>query len=808
MATIRTAIQIYDGMTRPLQSMHRAMGILLNSFESMQSASSNAIDTAAIREAREELARAGSAFDEIERNIRETEQAQDRFNNRIRDGTSAADGLWSKLTGLAATVGLMAGTKKILDLSDTLSSTTARLNLLVNDGKLDETSEKVKSIEDQNTTIQVNGNNSVANLVDHLSSLEQDKTVSVQISDNGTIGAVEDRLHNIPDQVNTQVTVYDSGSIGSVQDKIQAVEQNRTVAVNASDNGSLEELERKIMASAQRSRTAYFDTASAVAKLGLNAGAAFGNDMDQVIAFMEQVNKQFVIGGATAQEQSNAMIQLTQAMAAGALRGEELNSILDAAPGIARAIESYMGVAEGSIKQYAEQGLVTAEVVKNALFSVADETNAKFESMPMTWAQIWTSMQNKSLSIFAPILRKINEIGNGHRFTKVTDGVIDSLAAIASVATVVFDLLVGGVSFVVDNWSWIAPIVSGVAVALFVLHGAMLAYNTVAGITNGIQAISAARSAIKAGATLAEAAATTTATGAQAGLNAALLACPVTLIILSIIALIAVLYAGVAAYNNFADDGVSATGILAGAFAVMGAQIINTSIIPLQNAFAMFANFIGNVFNDPVAALKVLFYDFCLTVFGYIKNLASGIEDLINKIPGVTVDITSGLDKFYAGLEQAQQKVKDESGWVEYVKKMDFIDYSDAFETGDHFGRSIEENITGLFDFSVADTMGAGDPLAAYDIGNTLDGIYNNTSEVAGNTASARDTLELAEENLEYMRDIAEREAINRYTTAQIKVEQHNENHISSDMDLDGIMNVWTNDFAEKLDISGEGVHE
>lgn len=372
MATIRTAIQIYDGMSRPLQSMHRAMGILLNSFESMQSASSNAIDTAAIREAREELARAGAAFDEIERNIRETEQAQDRFNNRIRDGTSAADSLLGRLQGVLTTVGLMAGAKMVLNLSDNLASTTARLNLLVDDG------------------------------------------------------------------------------------------------------GTLEELEQKVMASAQRSRAAYFDTASAVAKLGLNAGAAFGNDMDQVIAFMEQVNKQFVIGGATAQEQSNAMIQLTQAMAAGALRGEELNSILDAAPGIARAIESYMGVAEGSIKQYAEQGFVTAEVVKNALFETAGETNTAFDSMPMTWAQIWTSMQNKSLSIFAPILRKINDIGNGQSFTQVSDGIINSLAGIASIATVVFDLLVGGSAFVIDNWSWISPIIYGVVGALMAYYGAQM----------------------------------------------------------------------------------------------------------------------------------------------------------------------------------------------------------------------------------------------------------------------------------------------------------------------------------------------
>ena len=371
MATIRTAIALYDGVTAPLQAMHKAMNIVLNSFEAMQRASGNSVDVSSIQEAREELARAGAAFDSIEQNIRDAGNQQDRFNRRIRDGTTAADGLWGKLKGIAATVGGLAAAKKIIGISDDLASTRARLNLIVDDG------------------------------------------------------------------------------------------------------GSVSELEKKIMASAQRSRAAYFDTASAIASLGSNAGAAFANT-DEIIAFMEQINKQFVIGGASAQGQSAAMLQLTQAMAAGALRGEELNSILENAPGIARAIESYMGVAEGSIKQYAEQGLITADVVKNALFAAADETNAKFESMPKTWAQIWTSMQNKALSVFNPILTKINQIANSEQFTKVTDGIINGLAGIASVATVVLDLLINVASVVVDNWSWLSPIILGVAAALGVYYGRLL----------------------------------------------------------------------------------------------------------------------------------------------------------------------------------------------------------------------------------------------------------------------------------------------------------------------------------------------
>ena len=702
MATIKTAIALYDGVTNPLQRMHRALSIVLDSFEGMERASSRAVDTAALQEAREELARAGTAFDAIEESIRAADDRQNQFNRRIQTGTTAAESLWGKLRGIAATLGGLAAVKKTVGLSDSLTSTNARLSLIVDDG----------------------------------------------------------------------------GSVG--------------------------DLERKIMASAQRSRAAYFDTASAIASMGSNAKAAF-RGTDEIIAFMEQINKQFVIGGASPQGQSAALLQLTQAMAAGALRGEELNSILENAPGIARAIEQYMGAAEGSIKSYAEEGLVTAGVVKNSLFAAADETNAKFESMPKTWGQIWTSMENKALSIFSPILTRINEIGNSDRFTRASDGLINGLAAVGTMAAWAFDLLTAGAALAADNWSWLAPLILGVAGAYTVLHGAALAYNTVQAVGSGLSALAAAQAAIHAGATLGEAAAATTATGAQAGLNAALLACPITWVILAVVALIAIFYAAVAAVNHFAGTSYSATGIIAGLFAVLGAHILNTTVIPLHNNFAMFANFIGNVFNDPVAAVNVLFYDMCLAVFGYVRNLAQGIEDLLNKIPGVTIDITSGLDSFYSELEQAQQQVKDKSGWVEYVQKLDFINYSDAAAAGYQFGEGIEDKVKGLFDFPAVDFMGAGgDPFA---FGDTLEDIYGSAADTAANTAAAADALDFTQEDLTYLRDIAQREAINRFTTAQIKIEQHNENHISSDTDLDGIMDAWASDFAQRLDISTEGVH-
>lgn len=710
MGTIRTAIALYDGVTSPLQSMHKAMGVVLNTFESMQQASGRAVDTTAIREAREEWAKAGTAFDAIEENIRNANNEQQKFNNSIRGGNNSANGLLSTIKKIAVAAGGIAGINKVLNISDKLASTKARLNLLVDDG------------------------------------------------------------------------------------------------------GSVDVLEQKIMASAQRSRSAYFDTASAVAKLGLNAGNAFNGDMDQVIAFMEQVNKQFVIGGATAQEQSNAMIQLTQAMAAGALRGEELNSILDGAPGIARAIEKYMGIAEGSIKTVAQEGKVTAEVVKNAMFAMADETNAKFNSMPKTWAQIWAGMKNKALSMFAPILTKINQIANSTKFQQVTTALINGLAGVANVASSLLDILISVASVIVDNWSWIQPIIMGIVAAMLIYNGVMLVGNT-------IMAVQAAVKAIHTAMTTAWSVATFTATAAQQGLNAALLACPLTWIILLIIAVIAAIYAACAAVAKFTGIANSGFGVICGGIMVvisffknLGLSVANIAL-GIWNALGACASNIGTAFHNVISNVQGWFYNLLSTAL----TVVAGICEALNKLPFVEFDysgITSKASEYAAKSAEAYGNVEEYKSVADaFNEGMSTFDTfqdgwaADAFASGAAWGDGVADKVSGMFDFSALDSMGA-DSLDAFNLGNDLDSIYGNTGDIANNTAATADALDIAEEDLAYLRDIAEREAINRFTTAEIKVEQHNENHISKDADLDGIMDAWANDFAEKLEVSEEGVHE
>lgn len=700
MASIRSQMVLNDGISGVLRKINTALNTTLNAFEQVQRASGNAVDTAQIQAARAALVEANREVDNMAEGYRRAAQQEEVLNRGLRNGTSAADGMLGRVKSLVATLAAGAGIKAILGMSDKMTSTSARLSFLVDDG------------------------------------------------------------------------------------------------------GSVDALEQKIMASAQRSRAAYLDTASAIASMGANAGSAF-SDNDELIAFMEQVNKQFVIGGATAEGQSAAMLQLTQAMAAGALRGEELNSILENAPGIARAIESYMGVAEGSIKQYAEQGLITSEVVKNALFSVADETNAKFESMPMTWAQVWTTMQNKALSIFDPILARINQVANSERFSTVTDGIISGLAGIAAVAGVVLDLLISGGALVVDNWSWISPIVWG-------LVAAFLAYNTVALITNGINGAMALAESVKAAALAMSTGATFAATAAQYGLNAALLACPITWIVVLVIALVAAFYAAVAAINHFAGTSLSATGLIMGAFAVAGAFLINLVLgvvnfviglgVELYNLIATFANFFANVFNDPVGAIINLFAGMFDFILGIVESAASLIDTVLG------TDMSSAVAGFRNTVATKVEEIVGDQ--VEVMEKLDAsdyqiqrIEYGDAWAAGNDLGKGIEDAVGGLFDFD----LGTGED---YGAGFTMDDIANNAALTAENTGATADALTASNEELAYLRDIAEREAINRFTTAEVRIDMTGmTNRIEGSADLDGVISELTNGFTEALVTAAEGVH-
>ena len=676
MATIRSQMVLNDQVTGVLKNITRALDITLHSFEQMQDASANAVDVRllnqaraglgevnlAVREMEENYRRAAQQEQQVTRNIRQSTQAEQQLNASIRGGNDALDDMVGKAKNLAATIGASVGLKKLIELSDQMTSTTARLNFIVDDG------------------------------------------------------------------------------------------------------GSVKALEAKIMASAQRSRAAYLDTASAIASMGANAGAAFSSN-DELIAVMEQVNKQFVIGGASAQGQAAAMLQLTQAMAAGALRGEELNSILENAPGIARAIEQYMGIAEGSIKSYAEKGAVSATVVKNALLSIADETDAKFNGMAMTWGQVWTQMGNIALKVTQPLLTAVNWLANNL-------SVIGPIVLGLGTAFLVFQ--------VAAHWTRIA------VVATAAYHAVVNLLSIGFGVLTGNTAAASA---------------------AVFTFNSALLASPITWIIMLIAVVIGLLYGVVAIINKVTGSSISATGLICGAIAVAGAFIGNT-VIGLLNALIQY---IWAIFVAPFLGIVEWILNVCN---GGFNSFGDAVANLIGQIIGWFLNlgkvVTTIIDAIFgtnwtAGLESLQSSVtawgKNENA-ITLDKNAPTIDYrfeyGDAWAAGNDFGKGIDDKISGMFN------MGGPGDASGFD----LSSIADNTGLTADNTGKTADALAVTEEQLEYLRDIAERDAINRFTTAEVKIDMTGmTNRIDGSADLDGVISQLTEGFTEALVTAAEGVH-
>lgn len=374
--------------------------------------------------------------------IRENEENQRKFKNEINSTTTSANNLWDKIKGIALTIGGLAGVKKILNLSDEMATTSARLSLIVD------------------------------------------------------------------------------------------------------DKGSVEQLENKIFASAIRSRAEYQDTADMIGKLGSQAKGAFKNN-DELIAFAEQLNKNFILAGTNQQGIASAQLQITQALASGVLRGEELNAVFENATPVIQKIADYLDVPIGKIRDLAKDGKLSAQVVKNALLASADETNAAFEKMPMTWSQIWTKMKNIALKAFQPVLKKINEFANNQK----VQAAFESFINVISVASQAVLGLIEGMIWLYGILEPFAPIILGI-VAAYVAFNLISGLVSIAlGIMSAMETAHAAAAMLASGATLAE-------TAAQWGLNSALYACPIVWIIAIIIALIAVL-----TYLWFTNDDV-AYGIL------------------------------------------------------------------------------------------------------------------------------------------------------------------------------------------------------------------------------------------------------
>lgn len=552
-------------------------------------------------------------------------------------------------------------------------------------------------------------------------------------------------------------------------------------------------LQNDIFASANRSRGSYTETANAVAKMRMLAGDSFESNQE-AIGFTELLNKSLKVSGAGQAEQSAAFLQLTQAMAAGKLQGDEFRSVMENAPMVADAIAKYMGKSKGELKELSSQGLITSDIIKNAMFNAADDINGKFNSMPMTFADVWNQIKNTGMQAFGGVFEKANAMLN----SDMGQAAVENLTGLVFMAAGAFSSLLDAIGWVGDRLDIFGPIILGIA-------GAWLVYNATAGIGWLTTMKNAAAMGLKATADWAEYAAIFMLIWAQEGFNAALAACPITWIIGAVILLVAAFYAGVAAVNHFTGASISATGLIGAAIGGFAASTTNSFIL-IYNIIAEVVNFFANVWQHPVTAVKILFYDLAITVIGYMAEMARSVEAIINRIPGVEVQISAGLDNFKAGIEKAAASAKNASDWNEVVKKKDFVNGADFANKGYEVGSNLADKASNLFSGFNPSLDGAGGS-----------GIDFSSFATAGNPATVKGTgkggavkVETEKEDIEWMRKLAERDYVARIAqnTLAPNIRVEFSGPITKEADTDGLVGHVVDRLKEVIATAPEGVPE
>ncbi len=705
MATLSTAIKLNDQMTAQLKAAAEQADKLVGYMEKLDSALES-ISAATMSQVAE-------AASKVAENTKESGDKQEELNEKLSKGKSAANDLLDKIKGVAAAYLSMKSVQAIIDASDELSSSTARLQMMVQNFAGDSTS---------------------------------------------------------ADQISAQT----------------------------------ERLQNQVYASANASRASVSDLMDVVARFGNNAKDAFSST-DEVVRFSELVQKQMTISGASTEEASAAILQLSQALGSGVLRGDELNSIFEQAPSLIRNIADYMGVSVGEIRSLASEGAITADIVKNAIMSAGDDIDAKFEEMPYTFGQAMTLIQNSALQAFQPVLDKIGGVLNSNQGQAAIQGIFDAMAGAAQIAMAAMDGLGNAVNWVQQNLDWIEPIVWG-------LVGGLTAYAGVMAISGALTLAQAAAEGIKAAADLLLSTETFAATAAQHGFNAALLACPITWIVIGIMAAVAALiYFGTQAATS-AGLANSALGTVTGTINVVTQFFKNLGLsaanifLGIVNAAVALATNMKIAFQNAISGVQSMFYSLLSTTLSVIGDIAAAL----NKLPFVNFDysgITSAASEYASkASEAAGNKQSYEDVGAAFKKGSSTFDTfksgwaSDAFKSGAEWGDGVSSKVSGMFKSTELTN----------DWGNFSDysaATAANTADTAGNTGSIKDSLDDTEEDIAYLCDIAERDAINRFTTAAITVDMTNNNTVNSSLDLDGIMNDLAVGLNSAMAQVAEGSH-
>lgn len=519
------------------------------------------------------------------------------------------------------------------------------------------------------------------------------------------VSSTNNLLNNIKSMVGAYVGIQGIKSLVNLSDNFSNTTARLKMIVD--DGGSVEELQDKIFASAQASRASYMQTADVVAKLALRAGDAFTNN-DETIKFAENLNKLFVIAGASQAETYSATLQLTQALGSGVLRGEELNAVFEAAPNVIQKIADYLDEPIGKIRTLASDGKITADIVKNAMLSATDEINAQFNDMPMTWSQVWTGICNNALVASQPLLSLI--------------------------------------SILARNWASIEPVVVTVA-------GAILGYAVALGI---------------------QTTATWIANGAAQTFFSTLLKNPLTWIALLI---------GLIVYQIY--KWVQSVGGIKIAWAIACNSIL-TLWENLKIGFFTVTYAIANDFTNLKAAV-------ILTA----QEMVNGLIEMLNKIPEVQIDLVTQFgDKAVA---EAERVIRERNWELDNMKSLALIQQRNRQNEIDKMQRAVknqeytQNSVTNIPAFSGFSDIGS-------DIGDKVGSIANNTADIADEVATTN-------ENMEYLRKMAERDVVMRYVTPSINIDMSGmSNNIKNGMDIDGVIDHIVRKTSEAAEEMVEGV--
>lgn len=871
MSSIQTGIVLQDNFSNVAQGVVESMyNMTAAAYEASQAVSSN-VDTSSIQAATEEINQATAAMDElnaaasrptassvaqpvvdggngqvinvdvnpvlpdplvenpepltldIQPNAPPTGEIGQRIEN-IRNQLNDVLSMQQQIDQTAATVDV---------LPDEVTNRMSRVNALIEQIQANlafsvenpfglggnEIEQQLSAIErslNQAVTQQNMLNNAVGNTGDSIND-----NIHEQEQFNQEISAGTQQANELTNTIKRAVAAYISiQSVGKALNISDELVQT-TSRLNMMNDGvqTTAELVNMVYAAAQDARGSFSQMADVVARFGNNAKDAFSSS-EEVVAFADLIQKQMTIAGASTQEAANAELQLSQALGSGVLRGDELNSIFEQAPNLIQNIADYLDVPIGKIREMAADGELSADVVKAAIFSAADDINSKFNEMPMTWGQMWQSMQNTALIAFQPVLQRLNDLANSEAFQTFIQGAIEAMATLANILLNVFELVgtVGG--FIADNWSVISPIIYGVIAALAV-------YAAYLGIVKGIEIASAAATAIhsvamsaKIGVMAALTGQTMAATAAQMGYNGALYACPVVWIIVLIIALIAVIMAVCSAIAKMTGIANSGFGVITGGvnvviqfFKNLGLTVANIAL-GIGNAIAALASNMMTAFHNAICSVQSWFYNLLSTALSVIEGICSAL----NKLPFVEFDysgISSAADDYAAkaseaaGNKEDYQSISDafNEGFTTFDAFQDGW-ASDAFNAGAAWGDGIADKVS---NFSLSDVFGqtdipnVGDYTSGFNDAIANSGVGDSIGNIDDNTGKIKDSLEVSEDELKYLRDIAEQESINRFTTAEVTINQTNNNNVSSDTDLDGFITALDDAMGEAIESITEG---